>query len=118
MLRLICHRKVDGQKRGMLKLMQAVRAVHHLTMRKDNRLNEYQGYSQANIEVCAAISIKIGRYEATADIVLEEYGTSVEKVKAEAVECDKIMLEMAEAAIAVKVKTKKGKDAKAAATQL
>ena len=33
MLRLVCHRKGGGQKRSMFQLMQAVRAVHFLTMR-------------------------------------------------------------------------------------
>ena len=126
MLRLICHRKGDGQKRGMLELVQAVRAVHLLTMREENRLDEYQGFSQANIEVCEALGVKIGRYEAAADIVLEEQGSSVEKVKAEAAEAQKLMLElmssiglkMAEAGIAAQLKTERGQEAEAAAAHL
>jgi len=58
--------------------------------------------------------------------VLDEHGTSVEKVKAEAAESEKLMLElmaqigtkMAEAALAAKVKTENGMGAKAAAAQL
>ena len=57
----------------------------------------------------------LSHYEATADLVLEEQGTSVEKVKAEAAKSDKIMLElmaqidtkMAKAALAAHVMTEK-----------
>jgi len=126
MLRLICHCKGDGEKRGMLELVQAVRAVHLFTMREENRLDEYHGFSQANIEVCAALGIKIGRYEAAANIVLKEQGPSVEKLKAEAAESQKLKLElmlqigikMAEAAIAAKVKMERGVKAEAATAQV
>ena len=66
LLRLLCHRKGYGQKNGML---EAVKAVHLLRMQDDSRLDNYQGYSQANVKVCKALGIKIGCYEAATDIV-------------------------------------------------
>ena len=75
LLRLVYHKKVT-------EVMQAVKTVFLHTIDVGSKdLDNCQGNSRANVEVCKALGIRIGRYEAAADIVLKERGLTFEEVK-------------------------------------